>query len=101
VLGDGIQGHFSWFGITGALLPEASICIGDAFRAVIGLERGLLKYVCFQKSRCFTGGRFGGELVTYDSADAVNWNTGKLASKPYVERLELLFATGDRVCGII
>jgi len=64
-------------------------------------EGVLLKYVCFQSGRCFTGGRFGGELVTYDSVDAVNWNTAKLASKPYAERLELLFVTGDQVCGII
>ena len=51
-------------------------------------EGVLLKYVCSQKGRCFTGGQFGGELVTCDSAEGVNWNTGKLACKPYAERLE-------------
>ena len=35
------------------------------------------------------------------SSDAVQWESTKLQTKPYAEQLELLFVTGDRVCGII
>jgi hypothetical protein len=64
-------------------------------------EGVLLHYACFFKGRCFAGGRFGGELVAYHTKDGVAWQSGKLDSKPYAERLELLFATDREVCGII
>jgi hypothetical protein len=67
----------------------------------IDREGVLLHYACFHQGRCHAGGRFGGDLVAYHSQDGVAWQSGKLDSKPYAERLELLFATDSEVCGII
>ncbi|MFQ3592673.1 MAG: hypothetical protein SNJ82_05705 [Gemmataceae bacterium] len=67
------------------------------------IERGgvLLQHACFFRGRCFAGGSFGGDLVAYHTQDAIAWQRNKLQSKPYAERLELLFATHNEVCGII
>jgi hypothetical protein len=60
-----------------------------------------LRYACFFEGGCFVGGSFGGEWMMFDSPDGVSWNTSTLATKPYVERLELLFSSGKQVCGIV
>jgi len=64
-------------------------------------EGTLLRYACFFAGRCYVGGQYGGDWLTFDSPDGVNWASTKLATKPYAERLELLFASDTHVCGII
>jgi len=64
-------------------------------------EGVLLNHACFFRGQCYTGGRYGGELTLFQTADGLTWQSQKLPSKPFVERLELLFATDTEVCAII
>lgn len=64
-------------------------------------EGVLLRHACFFRGQCFVGGHYGGELTVFQSSDGVTWQNQKLPSKPYAERLELLFATDNEVCAII
>lgn len=61
----------------------------------------LLRHACFVNGRCVVAGRFGGEQVAWSTGDGVQWDQGKLDGRPYVTRVDFLFADGDSVNAVL
>jgi len=76
-------------------IKRADLCAPE-LKLLAGRAGGTLKtgrHIAYQKDKPVAN--------LFWSSDALQWESTKLQTKPYAERLELLFVTGDRVCGII
>lgn len=55
-------------------------------------EGTLLNRACFAGGRCVAAGKLGGERTVFVTADGLTWTQTKLDGRPYVTRIEVLYA---------
>jgi hypothetical protein len=64
-------------------------------------EGVLLSHVAFAGGRCVAAGRYGGEQRAYSTSDGVDWEMSKFPVRPYVTRVDVLFAENDQFTAIL
>jgi hypothetical protein len=64
-------------------------------------EGMLLSQVTFAGGRCVAGGRYGGEVTAFATADGVDWQRVRLDDRPYTTRLDMLFTEQNHFVAVL
>ncbi len=64
-------------------------------------EGVLLRHACFINGRCVTAGRYGGDQLAWTTSDGLTWDKIKLDGRPYVTRVDFLFAESDHITAVV